>query len=107
MTRSRGVVDLDLASAASAIAGTARASCEDDERASDELTPPEVVGGENPDEAAMIATDDLCLTPLFQEEDIQQSCSDFTKPLNSKMRVCASEPRGLLQLLLQEYPLQG
>ena len=104
MTRSRGVVDLDLASAASAIAGTARASCEDDERASDELTPPEVVGGENPDEAAMIVTDELCLTPLFQEEDIQQSYSEFTKPLTSKMRVCASEPRGLLQLLFQERP---
>jgi hypothetical protein len=64
MTRSRGVVDLDLPSAASAIAGTARASCEDDERASEELMPPDV-GGENPDEAAMIATGVLCLTPLI------------------------------------------
>ena len=80
MTRSRGVVDRErpCSAATSVIAGMAGMSCEEELKASDELTSPEV-GGVNPDEAAMAANDDGATRPLEGGEE-------YPKVLNTTSR---------------------
>lgn len=54
-------------------------SCEEELKVSDELMPPEVVGGENPDEVAMAANDDWATRHLKGGEE-------YPKVLNTTSR---------------------